>query len=140
MESVSGFLSSDGKFFTSAEACRAYEQEIARLAAISKRHQEVLRFFSSGFYLSGSDGAQSGLPSSLTAFFAGLSEGDIEALWNDYLVFLFVDADREQRGLTVLHEIPATGGCRTSGPHDFCSLKMVAAYRLLAFVLGEDES
>ncbi len=140
MKPVSGYVSCDGKFFLSAEACRAHEEEHERRTAISKRSKTVIECFASGTYLSKEAWADSPLPESLFSFITDIPEGDIEELWNNHLLHLLVDDSgpiHEKRFPSALYEIPAAGGSREANAWDFFMLKAETAYRLLAFVLGK---
>ncbi len=133
MKAVSGFLSSDGKFFESEEKCRDYEQKFM----YEERRNLVIEEFASGALRSDS----TSLPQDLLTHLETVSDEDITELWNSHLLYLFMNVAHPKQGespLTVMHEIPELGGSRTTtDPLDFFILKAETAYRLLALVLGK---
>lgn len=140
MEPISGYVSSDRKFFVSAEACRAHEEELEHLAAVSKRSKAVIECFASGVYLSQEAWAHSPLPESFFNFIKNIPNVDIEELWDNHLQHLFIDDSgpiHERFYPSVFYEIPVAGGSREANEWDFFMLKAESAYRLLAFVLGK---
>mgnify|MGYP000075312800 CR=1 FL=1 len=140
MEQVSGYIAFDGKFFASAEACKAHEDEIERIARVSNRVKAVVECFSQGTYLSKKSWVDSLLPEPLLEFIAAIPEEDLEDLWNNQIMHLFLVEegsihDREFR--TAFHEISASGGSRKENDWDYFMLRAEAAHRLLSFVLGK---
>ncbi len=133
MKAVSGFLSSDGKFFDSEEKCRDYEQKFA----YEERRNLVIEEFKSGILLTDS----TSLPRDLLPHLETVSGEDITELWNSHLLYLFMNDAHPKQGespSTVMHEMPELGGSRTTtDPLEFFILKAETAYRLLAFVLGK---
>jgi hypothetical protein len=141
MEQVSGYIATDGKFFTSAEACKEHDAGIARKDGIRSRAMAVVECFSQGIYLSRTSWEGSSLPTSLLEFIAGISEEDIEDLWNNQIIQLFLLDDRpadEREFHMALYEIPASGGTRRGNNWDYFALKIEATHRLLSFVLGKE--
>lgn len=131
MEPVNGYLATDGKFFHSEEECQAHEDKFQ----CECRRKAVISFFKEGEYRS--DPGTS-LPKDLCDYIAAIPEYDLIDLWNEHLLTLFFV---EQQGSThsVLHEIPETGGSRsTTDPVEFFIMKSELAYKLLAFVLGKN--
>ena len=140
MEQVQGYIAFDGKFFSSAEACKAHEDEIERIAGVANRAKAVVECFSQGTYLSKDSWADSFLPEPLLEFIATIPDEDLEDLWNNQIMHFFLVEegmihDREYR--TVLYEIPASGGSRKGNDWDYFMLRAEAAHRLLSFVLGK---
>lgn len=133
MEPVNGYLATDGKFFHSEEDCRAYENKFQ----CEIRRKAVIEFFGEGMYLSN---CATGIPKDLQEYVAAIPEDDLIELWNQHLLPLFfVEVEQKTSTHSVLHEIPETGGSRsTTDPVDFFVMKSEAAYRLLAFVLGKN--
>ena len=145
MEPVNGYLSSDGKFFRSAEDCRSYENRFQ----FEIRRKMVVEYFSSvGF---GGDSER--LPKDLHDHIAAMPDNDLTELWNEHLLPLFyLDCDGasvRNSHLSAIHEIPDCGGSRSTtdpldffamkatDPLDFFAMKSELAYRLLAFVLNK---
>jgi hypothetical protein len=140
MEQVSGYVAFDGKFFASDEACKAHEDEIQRIAEVFNRAKAVIECFSQGIYLSKKPLVDSLLPEPLLEFIAAIPEQDLEDLWNNQIMHLFLVEecaihDRESRA--VLYEIPASGGSRNGNDRDYFMLRAEATHRLLSFVLGK---
>jgi len=134
MEPVSGFMSFDGKFFSSPEACRTYEERVTHLSGLSDRAKAVVESCKSGSF--------SSLPGPLRKHLESISDRDFESLWNDHLMHLFVDEDGpvfEKRFPAILYEVIPSGGPRESDEWDFFELKAETAYRLLAFVLEKPD-
>ena len=141
MEQVSGYIATDGKFFASAESCKEHDDEIARKNGIHSRAKAVVECFSQGVYLSRSSWEGSSLPTSLLEFIGTIPEEDIEDLWNNQIIQLFLlDAGptEEREFITALYEIPASGGIRQGSSLDYLALKIEATHRLLSFVLGRE--
>ena len=131
MEPVNGYLASDGKFFYSQEECQAHEDKFQ----CEYRRKAVISFFSNGEFLS--DNGTS-LPKDLHDHIATIPENDLIELWNGHLLPLFF-VEQQASTHSVLHEMPETGGSRsTTNPVEFFVMKSEAAYRLLAFVLGKN--
>lgn len=140
MQQVSGYIAFDGKFFASAEACKAHEDEIERIAGVSNRVKAVLECFSQGIYLSKSSWVDSFLPEPLLEFISAIPEEDLEDLWNNQILRLFLveegpvhDSDFQ----TALYGVPAFGGSRKRVDWDYFMLRAEATHRLLSFVLGK---
>ena len=131
MKPVCGYLASDGKFFHSEEECLAYENKFQ----CEYRRKAVISFFSNGEYLS--DHGTS-LPKDLHDHIAAITDDDLIELWNGHLLPLFF-VEQQDSTHSVLHEIPETGGSRsTTDPVEFFFMKSELAYKLLAFVLGKN--
>lgn len=141
MDPVSGFMSSDGKFFPSEEGCHAYEDRLAYLTDLAVRCKAVVEECASGALFSEKGRNSSLLAKGLRDHIGAISEEDFIGLWNEHLMHLFVDSEGhmyERSFSSVLYELPASGGAReTMDPWDFFVLKAETAYRLLAFVLGK---
>ena len=133
MEPVNGYLAFDGKFFHSEEECHAYENKFQH----EIRRRAVIEFFGEGMYLSNRSTV---IPKDLQEHVAAIPEDDLIELWNQHLLPLFfVEVEQKTSLHSVIHEIPETGGTRsTTDPVDFFVMKSEAAYRLLAFVLDKN--
>jgi hypothetical protein len=140
MERVSGYIATDGSFFTTAEACRAHEEEIERTTGMASRAKAVVECFSQGTFLSKKTWDDSLLPAPLLEFIAAIPEEDLEDLWNNQIMHLFLVEERrvsEDEFRKALYQIPASGGSRKANDWDYFVLRCEAAYRLLDFVLNK---
>lgn len=141
MEPVSGFMSFDGKFFSSSDACRSYEERHAHLSGLAVRCKAVVDDCRSGVIFYEKGRSSSSLPKELLDYLGTISEDDFTDLWNEHLMHLFVDGEgpmHEKPLSLLLNEIPdiRVGGVgETADPWEFFVLKAETAYRLLAFVL-----
>lgn len=131
MKPVDGYLASDGKFFYSQEEYRAHEDKFQ----CEYRRKAVISFFREGEYLSDTG---TSLPKDLHDYIATIPEDDLTELWNGHILPLFF-VEQQASTHSVLHEIPETGGSRsTTDPVEFFVMKSELAYKLLAFVLGKN--
>jgi len=146
MEPVSGFMSFDGKFFTSSDACRSYEERHAHLSGLAVRCKAVVDDCVSGVIFSEKGRNSASLPKDLLDYLASISEDDFTGLWNESIMHLFVDRDgpMHEKPLSILlHQIPDFGAVgdtnfgETDDPWEYFVLKAETAYKLLAFVLGK---
>ena len=141
MEPVSGFISFNGKFFSSLDACRSYEERHAHLSGLVVRCKAVVDDCVSGIIFSEKGRSSSSLPKELLDYLGTISEDDFIDLWNEHLMHLFVDREgpMHEKPLSILlNEIPDFGGVgETADPWEFFVLKAETAYKLLAFVLGK---
>ena len=96
MERVSGYIATDGSFFTTAEACRAHEEEIERTTGMASRAKAVVECFSQGTFLSKKTWDDSLLPVPLLEFIAAIPEEDLEDLWNNQIMHLFLVEERDE--------------------------------------------
>jgi hypothetical protein len=141
MEPVSGFMSFDGKFFSSSDACRSYEERQAHLSGLAVRCKAVVDDCVSGVIFSEKGRNSSSLPKELLVYLGTISEDDFTDLWNEHLMHLFVDSEGpiHEKPFSILpNEIPHFDGVGEAAEHwDFFVLKAETAYKLLAFVLGK---
>jgi hypothetical protein len=123
MEPVSGFMSFDGKFFSSSDACRSYEEGIAHLSGLSERVIAVVESCSSGSF--------SPLPQDLRNYLKTIPSEELEDIWNECLRHLFVDEMTvlNRKSSAFLYEVTE------SRVWEFFQLQLETTYRLLAFVL-----
>lgn len=123
MEPVSGFMSCDGKFFSSSDACHSYEERIAHLSGLSERVIAVVESCSSGTFHS--------LPQDLSDYLKSIPSDQLEDIRRELLDRLFVSKatviNRESSALL----FKAT----ESTVWEFFQLELETVYRLLAFVL-----
>lgn len=146
MEPVSGFISFDGKFFTSSDACRAYEERVTRMAGFAGRCQEIVEGFATGTFLSKPGLHSSSLPKELIAHLSAIPEDDLIDLWNEHLIHLFLNANGDPEHEKI-YSCLADLRCTTTEPEGspvrgdallgFYVLKAETAYKLLAFVLDK---
>lgn len=137
MEPISGFLSFDGKFFSSSEACSAYEERLAHLSGLAERCKAVVDACRSAGAFS-----SPGFPKGLQEHLQSIPIEDYEDLWNEYLMYLFVEEDEfvYEKAIPerVVYEVYKTGEYNGGiGVWDCFELKAETAYRLLAFVLNK---
>jgi hypothetical protein len=123
MEPVSGFMSCDGKFFSSSDACRSYEERIAHLSGLSERVIAVVESCSSGTFYS--------LPQDLRRYLQSIPSDQLEDMWKESLKHLFVDEMTvlNRKSSALLYEVTE------SEVWEFFQLHLETTYRLLAFVL-----
>lgn len=141
MQPVNGFMSIDGIFFSSEEACRFYEDNLARQNTLASRCELVVNAFKSG-QLNTEEGRKTSLlPKDLVDFLGTISIDGFEDIWNEYLIYLFVAEDgpvsEKFRSTLLLHK---TLFERSRHEMDYMELFLVKAeiaYRLLAFVLDK---
>jgi hypothetical protein len=125
MEPVSGFMSFDGKFFSSSDTCHAYEERVAHLSGLSERVRAVVE--------SCRCGSSSSLPKDLRNYLESISDDQLEDIWTECLKHLFVD-----EGVVLDKKVPALLYEATeSDVWDFFELQLETAYRLLVFVLNK---
>lgn len=127
MEPVSGFMSFDGNFFTSPEACRVYEERLNYRFRLEERSKAVFKRCSTGSF-----GTIDPLPPSLQEHMTAISKADLRSMWDAYLHPLFVDPgcsfETLKEDFTAVEE---------AAYWDFLELRTETAYKLLAFVLGK---
>ncbi len=119
----------------------AHEDEIERIAGVSNRAKAVVECFSQGIYLSKPSWVDSLLPEPLLEFISAIPEADLEDLWNNHILPLFLVEEgpvHDRDFQTALYGIPASGGSRRGVDWDYFMLRAEAAHRLLSFVLGGD--
>lgn len=139
MEFINGYISFDGKFFSSPAACLAYEEEVTRLSRIADRSKAVVEFFQ------GNKPRPFGIPTKLLEHLSSIREEDVARVWNDFLLYLFLDGNElfyKKQGkppLTSLYErLEILNGPRESDERDLFKLKAETAYKVLAFVLEKE--
>ena len=144
MEQVSGFISFDGKLFTSSDACRAYEERVSRLSNFAQRCKTIVEGFASGSFLSEKGLRSASVPEELISHLSSIPGDALIDLWNEELMHLFIDRKGETQHDTIFSCLGALRRALDDSEgsseavdelFDFYVMKAETAYMLLAFVL-----